>query len=38
MANFKPDMSWRDDERVQRVTEQPSGGAHSRLPRRRMCG
>lgn len=28
MANFKPDMSWRDDERVQRVTEQPSGGAH----------
>ena len=30
MANFKPDMSWRDDERVQRVTEQPSGGAHER--------
>ena len=28
MANFKPDMSWRDDERVQRVTEQSSGGAH----------
>ena len=28
MANFKPDMSWRDNERVQRVTEQPSGGAH----------
>lgn len=30
MANFKPDMSWRDNERVQRVTEQPSGGAHER--------
>lgn len=28
MANFKPDMSWRDNERVQRVTEQPSGGAN----------
>ena len=30
MANFKPAMSWRDNERVQRVTEQPSGGAHER--------
>lgn len=30
MANFKPDMSWRDNERVQRVTERPSGGAHER--------
>ena len=30
MANFKPDMSWRDNERVQRVTDQPSGGAHER--------
>ncbi len=30
MANFKPDMSWRDNEQVQRVTEQPSGGAHER--------
>lgn len=28
MANFKPDMSWRDNERVQRVTEQPMGGAN----------
>lgn len=28
MANFKPDMSWRDNERVQRVTEQPSGGVN----------
>lgn len=28
MANFKPDMSWRDNEQVQRVTEQPSGGTN----------